>query len=409
MMAERRAEYRGPAMRVLHVNHSDEFGGAELSLYRMLDADPPWDPVLLLPRRGTAHESVFAGLGGSRTKVLRAGAPSAVGASAAKGISALLVFAKAIVSEALALRRSVARECPDFVWANSSRSAVYCALGLLFDRTALIVHLRDRVDRESLGKVGFALMSRFVLPRAAGVVANSRSTLDSARRYTGRLSRNIVIPSAAGIPAQRAKRDFPIQADDQGSKVLRVAMVARIDPWKGQALLVEAFNVLKQSTSRPVRLHLAGAPEFGNDLYLRHLKEQIGRLSLNDDIVFEGRISQVQSFLSQMDICIQYSTRPEPLGQNVLQYLASGAAVVAAAEGGPIEWIVNDVNGVLVPPRSVEALSKALIGLVEDDARRLRLSSAASQTPGLLTDSEVGTAAHRYLMSLKSDRKERAS
>ena len=48
-------------------------------------------------------------------------------------------------------------------------------------RMPFVVHLRDLVEVEALGRAGYELMVRVVLPRADGVIANSRATLESAR------------------------------------------------------------------------------------------------------------------------------------------------------------------------------------------------------------------------------------
>ncbi len=57
---------------------------------------------------------------------------------------------------------------------------------------------------------------------------------------------------------------------------------------------------------------------------------------------------------------MQYSTRPEPLGQNVLQYLAAGRATIVADEGGPTEWVDDGMNGLRVAPRDAVSLAHAL-------------------------------------------------
>ena len=78
-------------------------------------------------------------------------------------------------------------------------------------------------------------------------------------------------------------------------------------------------------------------------------------------------MTDVPRLLDTWDVAVQFSTRPEPLGQNVLQYLAAGCAVVVADEGGPAEWIEDGVNGLRVTPRDVGALAEALRALDADD------------------------------------------
>jgi glycosyltransferase involved in cell wall biosynthesis/GT2 family glycosyltransferase len=69
--------------------------------------------------------------------------------------------------------------------------------------------------------------------------------------------------------------------------------------------------------------------------------------------------------------------------------------VVAAAEGGPAEWIDDGVNGMLVPPRDVDALGDALQRLVDDRALRARLAQSASRTEGLEDDAVIAEAHRR--------------
>jgi glycosyltransferase involved in cell wall biosynthesis len=76
----------------------------------------------------------------------------------------------------------------------------------------------------------------------------------------------------------------------------------------------------------------------------------------------------------------------------VLQYLAAGRAVVVADEGGPTEWVRDDVNGLHFAARDVHALAAVLRRLDESPALRERLGTEAASTPGLLDDSEVAEA-----------------
>ena len=85
--------------------------------------------------------------------------------------------------------------------------------------------------------------------------------------------------------------------------------------------------------------------------------------------------------LSRWDIAVQASLRPEPLGQNVLQYLAAGLPTIVADEGGPAEWIEDEVNGIRVAPRDARALSAALRRLAGDSDLRARIAAAASGRP----------------------------
>jgi glycosyltransferase involved in cell wall biosynthesis len=242
--------------------------------------------------------------------------------------------------------------------------------------------LRDFVDTDSLGRFGFAMMARVALPRADGVVANSLATLASARAYLRPDAVTEVIPSASGL--RRPLREASAERVDGP---LRVGMLARIDPWKGQLLLLEAFAAAFAEGDQ--RLEFAGGAPFGHDAFLDDLRVRAAELGIDDRVEFLGHVEDVAPVLRRWDIAVQASLRPEPLGQNVLQYLAQGVPSIVADEGGPTEWIQNERNGIRVAPRDVRALSGALRRLAGDAALRTRLALAASSTPGLLTDEEV--------------------
>jgi glycosyltransferase involved in cell wall biosynthesis len=224
-------------------------------------------------------------------------------------------------------------------------------------------------------------MTRVVLPRADGVVADTDPPLDSARPYLKSSAIARVIPSASGLSRRRMPR--PAGTD----RTLRVGMLARIDPWKGQRLLLDAFAAALGDTD--ARLEFAGDAPFGHEGFLAELRARADEMGIADRVAFLGHVDAVDARLAQWDIAVQASTRAEPLGQNVLQYLAAGCATVVADEGGPAEWVADDVNGLRVPPRDIRSLANALERLGSDAALRERLGAAAAATPGLLDDAEV--------------------
>ena len=164
-------------------------------------------------------------------------------------------------------------------------------------------------------------------------------------------------------------------------------MVARIDGWKGQEVLLRAFAAEFAGTE--VRLSFAGGAPFGNDDLVDALAKLAAELGVAGQVEFLGHVRDVARFVRAQDICVQASTRVEPLGQNVLQYLAAGRPTVAVDAGGPAEWIRHGVNGLLYEMGDVRALGAALRLLAADQALRARLAEGAVRTPGLLSDAEV--------------------
>lgn len=369
---------RAPRTRVLHLGHSSAAGGAEFALIRMLQAGAPWSPVVLVAP--TSEPGVLDRIP-SEVPVRVNGVRQPSGVS---GGGPLLVADAALrlVAQTIATRLHPAFRTADLVDANTTRSAAYGALAARTSRVPFVVHLRDMADPEALGGVGAAIMRRVVLPRADGVVSDTQATLDSARPFLRRDARTAVIPSASGLTIGDP-RPLP-------EAPLVIGMLARIDPWKGQAQLLEAFA--RALADGEARLQFAGDVFFGHEEYLDGLRRRAVELGVADRVDFLGHVDDVDGVLGTWHVAVQASTRPEPLGQNVLQYLAAGRVVIVADEGGPTEWVAHGVNGLRTTPRDVGALADALRRVADDEQLRARLAAAAAATPGLFDDAAVAQA-----------------
>ncbi|WP_353808018.1 glycosyltransferase [Agromyces sp. SYSU T00194] len=382
--------HAGRPLRVLHLDHTTARGGAEYALLRMLRADPAWSPVVLLAPTDAPDHGVYRDLP-AHVPVRVAGVHQPAGVSAGgrlRQVDALLRLG----AQAVATRVHRAFRSADVVHANTARAAAYGALAARTSRVPFVVHLRDMTAPDAIGAAGHALMTRLVLPRADGVIANSHATLESARPYLRAGARSAVIPSAAGLrPASGAPRlEGP----------LRIGMLARIDPWKGQDLLLRAFAAALPDSD--ARLELPGDAPFGHEAHAARLQALAVELGVADRVEFPGHVEDVPGTLARWDVAVQASVRAEPLGQNVLQYLAAGRAVVVAGEGGPAEWVADGVNGLVVEPRDVPALAEALGRLAADAALRERLATAAAATPGLLDDAAVAAAHARFYAEVRA-------
>lgn len=362
--------------RVLHLSHSGAAGGAEYALIRMLQAGVSWRPALLVPPPGGGG-GIFQQL--PRGVPLRvSGVRQPAGVAAGKPLPMVDATARLAV-QAAATRANRGFQSADIVDANTTRSAAYGALAAQTSRVPFVVHMRDMADPEAIGRFGFEVMRRLVLPRADGIIADTRATMQSVERYLRRGTPTEVIPSASGLLIGGAP---PLP-----SGPLVIGMLARIDPWKAQAELLDAFA--QAFAGGESRLQFAGDALFGHEDYLAHLRRRAAELGVADRVDFLGHVDDVGALLSTWHIAVQYSLRSEPLGQNVLQYLAAGRIVVVADEGGPAEWVEDGVNGVRVPPRDVVSLASTLRRLGADPAARGSLAAAASSTPHLLSDAAV--------------------
>jgi glycosyltransferase involved in cell wall biosynthesis len=239
------------------------------------------------------------------------------------------------------------------------------------------------VARDALGTAGYLGLRHLALKRADSVIANSEATLETAMPYLSPKAKRHVIPSPLGLDEYSGR---PAVAHIP----LSIGMIARLDTWKGQDLLIRAFK--RAGLSGKANLYFIGGASFGKESYATSLRELSSDLGVAEDVNFVGHVEDIRPMLESLDICVQASTRPEPLGQNVLQYLAAGKAVIAADAGGPREWIRSGVNGLLFDLGNERRLAQHLQLLVTDAGLRERLAHQAAKTPGIRTDREVAMA-----------------
>ncbi|WP_431913214.1 glycosyltransferase family 4 protein [Micromonospora carbonacea] len=362
-------------IRVLHVTHTAQPGGAELALARLLGQRPPWRATLYGPPTGVAFDQLPS------QDVPQARDLPTLPTGGTRSRAPLLAarYLTALRNAARVLRRSPLFQEADLVHANTAAAAIICALADRARRRPLVVHLRGPLTVESLGPIGLPAFRRLAVRRADGLIANSGFTLASVPQGPRFPTRRAVIQSPSGI-ADRVRHP------EIGQEVRAIGMVGRLQHWKGQHVFLRAFATSLRGTG--VRAYLCGAPLFGEEAYEARLRELVVELGISDQVTFLGHVDDIAGFLDSIDILVHTSLGPEPLGQTVLQGLARARPVVATEGGGPGEWIRSGANGMLVPPGDPAALASVLRSLVASRRLRHELATAAARTPGLLSDAE---------------------
>jgi glycosyltransferase involved in cell wall biosynthesis len=381
-----------PAMRVLHLSHTSQRGGAELALERLLARSRPWSAGLCAPPGGDA----FGGLArhGVRLELALPNLPTGGTRSADPLLAAR--YLTALYACARVLRRSPLLRDADLLHTNTAAAAIFGALASRGTRIPLVVHVRDLVTPESLGRFGFRAFTRIALPHAAGVIANSRSTLRSAEPWLTPGVPRTVLQSPVGVTRR-------IPGAPVGREVRRIGMLGRLQRWKGQHVFLHAFARAFAGTE--VQAYLGGAPLFGETAYADELRGLAARLGIAERVTFLGHVDDVAEFLDSVDVLVHASIRPEPMGQAVIQGLVRGKPVIATEGGGPGEWIRTGVNGLLVAPDQPDALAAAMRLLADSAELRSDLATAAAGTPGVLGDDECVTAHEAFFREVRRARR----
>ena len=145
----------------------------------------------------------------------------------------------------------------------------------------------------------------------------------------------------------------------------------RLDPEKGLDTLLEAVAQIKE---RNFRLVLVGR---GSEEYTAHLKQTVQEKGIAEKVVFAGFVHPVLPYVAAADFGILASTVQEGCPLSPQEYMSQGRPVVVTNNGGQREYVVQEQNGLLVPPGDAKALAEALARLVDDAALRQRLGKQA--------------------------------
>ena len=124
---------------------------------------------------------------------------------------------------------------------------------------------------------------------------------------------------------------------------------------------------------------IVGGALFGLEKdYKPQLHQQAKRLKLGEAVRFAGFRSDVFRFYAAADLVIHSSIEPEPFGMALVEAMACGKPVIASDSGGPREIMENGVTGLLVPPGDAEKLAQAILSLLGDPERILRMGQAGT-------------------------------
>jgi hypothetical protein len=105
------------------------------------------------------------------------------------------------------------------------------------------------------------------------------------------------------------------------------------------------------------------------------LTRQIRHLGLEHRVILAGFRPDILSLLKGLDLFVM-SSITEGLGTSILDAMAASKAVVRTTAGGIPEAVEDGVTGLLVPAHNADALAKAMLKLLKDEALRRRMGEA---------------------------------
>jgi glycosyltransferase involved in cell wall biosynthesis len=151
-----------------------------------------------------------------------------------------------------------------------------------------------------------------------------------------------------------------------------IGFVGRLTRDKGVPELVEAFETIRAAAPE-ARLLLVGWFDEAEDALDARLR---ARIASDPRIVRTGFVRETAPYYRAMDVMVLPTWR-EGFPNAVLEAAASGVPVVTTLATGSRDSVVSGLTGLLIPPGDPSAISDAVLALLRDPERRIRMGKAA--------------------------------
>jgi glycosyltransferase involved in cell wall biosynthesis len=181
-------------------------------------------------------------------------------------------------------------------------------------------------------------------------------------------------------PGERRALRAELGADEDDVVVF---MAARLEPWKGHEVLLEAARLLPHAR---VRIWIAGGVQRQAEVaYHDRLVTSAASAGLDAVVSLLGEREDVPTLLRLADVYCQPNLRGEPFGIAIAEAMRAGLPCVVSAAGGAAE-LLDDSCGVVTAPGDAAAVAAALEHLTGNRALRDAMGRAAIERSSRLTD-----------------------
>lgn len=276
------------------------------------------------------------------------------------------------------INRAVAGRKIDLVYSNTL-AVLGAAIWALLLRKPHVWHVHEILLSPTVVRKGFPCMVRLLADKA---ICNSTMTSNWLLAEQPRLAKKTVViwngqgprPEPNMPAAAQVRLQLGIAPDD-----LVVTLVGRINRWKGQALFIEAADVLRQRGFKNVHFLIVGSAVVGQENLVEDLRHKIAQSSVAAHVHILAFTHDVWSVWDASDIAVVPSTEPEPFGMVAIEAMASGKPVVVAAHGGLLDIVEDGVSGLQFEANNASKFADTLEKLLLSTKLRKQLGLAGKQ------------------------------
>ena len=151
-----------------------------------------------------------------------------------------------------------------------------------------------------------------------------------------------------------------------------ILLPGRLTFWKGQKIFIEALKLLsEQNNNQPFEGIIIGDDQ-GRSVYKKQLIALVERYRLKKIIKFIDHCDEMPVAYKIANLVCSCSSEPEAFGRVSVEAQSMGIPIVASDIGGSTETIVKDKTGFLFKSGDSNALTNAIIMVMQKDYNSLK-------------------------------------
>jgi glycosyltransferase involved in cell wall biosynthesis len=277
----------------------------------------------------------------------------------------------------LSLIIAIRREAPDLIHCFTVKGVIFGALaarvaGVPLRINALTglgyVFASQRWAARLLRPVVTYLLRLVLRGRRSRLIVQNPNDRDELVRQGIVTGENTVLIRGSGVNVSAFE---PVERN--GRIKLRVLMATRMLWSKGVHEYITAAALVRLSHPH-IEFLMAGDPDPGNPA---SVPEEVIRQWRDAGIVnYLGHVESMSALLRDVDVVVLPTVYGEGVPRILVEAAAAGVPIIASNVPGCREIVEQGVNGLLIPPRSAEALAAAIYDLCGDEGRRVRMGES---------------------------------
>ena len=276
----------------------------------------------------------------------------------------LILYILNFIQVNLKLVRIIRRYNINILHANSLGAHIYSFFAVKITRIPNIWHLHDILKE----KISNRLLCIFLSKMTKQIVVVSYAVKKSLVNFGIDSNKIKVIYNGLDLNfwnPEICDNSYLYKEFDVNKNYIKIGIIGYLSECKGQDILLNAAIYLLEKGYKYLRFYIVGDELFEEEnKYKDSLYKKVKINHIGDHVIFTGKRNDMPNIMAFLDIIVVCSRCPDSLPTVVLEAMAMSKVVVGTNIGGIPEMILNNETGILVPPNDLEALAKAILGLI---------------------------------------------